>query len=182
MKILLSLFLLTSFTICSAQAKSVDIVDFYSWTASDGKKYEVMIVTENFSDKVETPATIRVRYDRGTGNYNVVEYYSSLMYEYDEDSNLLIYLMADSEASFIKGAGSYSPDNFVMSFDSNGYLITGLQADNNELDKADGETVYADLYLIEYGDADNMRTLIKNFYTSSDPLYRDLMAYAAQYD
>lgn len=181
MKLFFSITFLTFLTFCNAQATKVDIVDFYYWTAADGQKYEVMIVTEDFSTQETTPATIRVKYPRGN-DYNIVEYYSSLSYDIDEDSNMLIYLMAESEASFIKGVGSYSPDNFVMSFDVDGNLISGLQADNTELDKADGETVYADVYLTEYGDADNMRSLIKGFYDSSDTLYRDLMNYTAQFD
>ncbi len=182
MKLFFSFTFLILLILCNGQATKVDIVDFYSWTASDKNKYEVMIVSEDFSDKEETPATIRVRYPRGNGNYNIVEFYSSLYYEFDEDSNMIIYLMAESEASFIQGVGTYSPDNFVLSFDAKGYLISGLQADNNELDKPEGQTVYADVYLVEYGDASNMRALIKNFYNSSDPMYRDLMNYTAQYD
>lgn len=182
MKILSSILLLALFTVCNAQATKVDIVDFYKWTGSDGNLYEVMIITEDFGDREEIPSTLRVRYSRGNGNYNIVEYYSYLYYEFDEDSNMLIYLMADSEASFIQGAGSYSPDNFVMKFDPDGYLLSGLQADNNELKKPEDETVYADLGLIDYGDSENLRSLIRNFYDASDPLYRELMVYAAQYD
>lgn len=182
MKILFSILFLTFITICSAQAKKVDIVDFYSWKASDGNKYEVMIVTEDFSETGETPATIRVRYSRSNGSQNIVEFYSTMYHEYDEDSNLIIYLMADTEASFIQGAGTYSPDNFVLSYDIDGMLISGLQADNNELDKAEDDTVYADMEAIEYGDGANMRTLIKNFYSKSDALYTDLMNYTATFD
>lgn len=141
-----------------------------------------MIVTEEFSESGETPATIRVKYARSNGSFNIVEFYSTMYHEYDEDSNLIIYLMADSEASFIQGAGTYSPDNFVLSYDESGYLISGLQADNNELDKAEEETVYADMEAIEYGDGANMRILIKNFYIKADPLYTDLMNYTATFD
>lgn len=182
MKVFSSIILLALWSLCYGQAEKVDIVDFYQWTAADGNKYEVMIITEDFVEDGETPATIRVKYPRGNGSYNIVEFYSSLYYEFDEDSNMLIYLMANSEASFIQGVGSYSPDNFVMKFDSAGYLLSGLQADNNELEKPDDETVYADLSLINYGDSENLRSLIRGFYNSSDPLYRDLMTYTAQYD
>lgn len=182
MKIFLSFAFLTLLTICNAQAAKVGIVDFYSWKSADGNKYEAIIVTEDFSDTGETPATIRVKYPRSNGSYNIVEYYSTMYHEYDEDSNFIIYLMADSEASFIQGAGSYSPDNFVMSYDIDGNLITGLQADNNELDKPEGQTVYAEMEATPYGDGANMRTLIKNFYTKTDTLYTDLMNYTATFD
>lgn len=174
--------LLAFITICNAQATKVGIVDFYSWKASDGNKYEVMFVTEDFSDTGETPATIRVKYPRGNGSFNIVEFYSTMYHEYDEDSNLIIYLMADTEASFIQGVGTYSPDNFVLSYDPEGMLISGLQADNNELDKEEDETVYADMEATPYGDGANMRTLIKNFYTKSDALYTDLMNYTATFE
>lgn len=182
MKLLFSFLLLTILSICNGQAQKVDIVDFYSWKASDGKNYEVMIVTEDFYDTGETPATIRVRYQKDSQSYNVVEFYSTMYHEYDEDSNFIIYLMADSEASFIQGVGSYSPDNFVMSYDVDGNLISGLQADNNELDKGEGETVYADMEAVDYGDGANMRTLIKKFYSKSDALYTDLINYTATFD
>lgn len=182
MKFFFTIIFLTFVTICSAQAKKVDIVDFYSWTAQDGKIYEAMIVTEEFSESGETPATIRVKYPKDNGNYNIVEFHSSLYSEYDEESNLIIYLMADTEASFIQGAGIYSPDNFVMSFDAEGYLISGLQTDNTELDKPEGETIYTDLVAMEYGTGSEMRTLIKSFYSKSDALYIDLMNYTATFD
>jgi hypothetical protein len=181
MKVLSSILLITLFSICSAQATKVDIVDFYKWNGASGNKYEVMIVTEDFRDEGATPATLRVRYPRGNGSYNIVEFYSDLYYEFDEDSNMLIYLMAVGEASYIQGAGTYSPDNFVMKFDAAGYLLSGLQADNNELEKPEDQTEYADLSLIEYGDSENLKSLIRNFYNSSDPLYRELMAYADKF-
>lgn len=182
MKILFSFFFLTYLTLCSAQATKVDIVDFYSWTAQDGNKYEAMIVTNPFSESGETPATIRVKYPKSNGSFNIVEFYSTMYHEYDEDNNLIIYLMSDTEASFIQGVGTYSPDSFVMSFDENGYLISGLQTDNTELDKPEDESIYTDLVAMEYGTGSEMRTLIKTFYNKEDALYTDLMNYTATFD
>ncbi len=181
MKVLITSVLLLLLYGVNGQATQVDIVDFYHWTASDGNDYEMVVVTPDFWENEETPATIRVRYSRG-GSYSVVEFYSVLSFEYDEDSNLIIYLLADSEAEFIQGAGSYSPDNFVLKFDTAGALLYGYQADNNELDKPDDEIIYADLYLTEYGDSDNLRATIRKFYSSSDPMYRELMDYTTQFD
>src|SRR5690606_657221 len=122
-----------------AQQINVDIVDFYKWTAQDGTNYEMIIVSEDFDDTGYANGVIRVRYSMN-GVYKVVQFKCLLMGEIDEDGYWMVTVVAnDDNFEFIQGQGSYSPDNFVLSFDQEGYFVAGSQADNNELAKPEGE-------------------------------------------
>ncbi len=178
MKLIFTLLLTGIFSLSLAQQINVDIVDFYKWTSQEGINYEVMIVTEDFDDTGYADGMIRVRYSMN-GAYKVVQYKCLLTGEIDEDGYWLVTIMAnDDNFEFIQGEGGYSPDNFVLYFDQDGFFIFGSQADNNELNKPEGEElVVADIEAVEYGTKDEMKTLIKKFYSNNDPLYDDLLMY-----
>ena len=175
--ILLSLFtFLTSFTFAQL---TVSYVEFYSWTSNDNVQYTTMFVLDDYTEDGMSDALIRVKYTMG-GLTKIAEFTATALYEVQEDS-LDMLVRGDETASFVKGSGSYTPDNFILTFDLDGNFIDAFQADHNEL--ARGEDAYlASMNPVYPEDSDHLRNLIKEFYTSSDTLYRDLMTYASQFD
>ena len=185
MKTLLSLALFLSFALFQAQMKQVGIVDFYNWTANDGLHYQFIVASEKQADlNVEKPAVVRVRYSSDGGvSYKIVEFNATLRFMTDKKStdNLVAYLNAGETARMIQGAATgYIPDNFIMYYSKSGNFIKGYQADHTEMAKSEVE--YAKVFLTPSDSADHMRNLIRLFYTSTDPLYRDLMTYTSQFD
>jgi len=178
MKLIFTFFLVGIFSLPFAQQIDVDIVDFYKWTSQEGSNYEVMIVSENFDDDGYADGMARVRYSIN-GAYRVVQFKCTLIGEIDEDGYWTVTIMSnDDNHEFIQGEGSYSPDNFMLSFDENGYFVVGTQADNNELYKDEGEEIItADVDIVEYTTKTEMKTLIKKFYSTNDPLYDSLLMY-----
>lgn len=167
---------LASFTFAQL---NISYVDFYSWTSEDNVQYTTMIVSEEFLETGSSKSIVRVKYAMD-GLTKIAEFDAIISYETQYES-FDVMIMGDETASFIKGSGSYTPDNFILSFDFEGNFLDGYQADHNELDKGD-EVYLAEMSPIMVEDANNMRELMKEFYTSSDSLYRDLMTYAAQFD
>jgi hypothetical protein len=180
MKLIFSLFLFGIFSISYAQVSEIGIVDFYKWTSNND--YEVIFVTDDFYDSTAS-GVARVRY-QVNGVYKVVEYNIYLESSVDEDGYVEIDVFAlDDNYKLIQGDGTYSPDNFILYFDTNGYFLMGSQADNNQLYKEDeDDIVLADVEIIEYATKEETRTLIKKFYSSSDPLYDQLMMYVGSLD
>lgn len=175
--LLISLFtFLTSLT--SAQL-TVSYVDFYSWTSEANVQYTTMIIMEEITESNDSKALVRVKYTMG-GLTKIAEFGAKTTYEVEEGDFTLM-VMGDETASFVKGSGSYTPDNFIFSFDFDGNFINGYQADHKELDKGDNAHL-ASMDIVIANDSNHLRDLIKEFYTSSDTLYRELMTYAAQYD
>lgn len=180
MKSLLSILFCTFSLTTFSQISDVAYVDFYKWTgSSDGINYTAMIVSEDFLTVSDPVSVVRVKYTVD-GITKIAEFNASLTYEtFDEFVD--VYYMGDESASFIKGSGGYTPDNFMVTYDYEGAYLEGYQADHDELAKGD-DAVVADLTSIFVADADHFRELIKEFYTSSDELYRPLMQYAANFD
>jgi len=178
MKLIFTFLLTGIFSLSFAQQINVDIVDFYKWTSQEGTNYQVMIVSENFDDTGYADGVARVRYAID-GAYKVVQFKCLLGGEIDEDGYWTVTIMAyDDNYEFIQGEGSYSPDNFMLSYDQDGFFVAGTQADNNELYKPEGEElVAADVDIIDYGTKEDMKTLIKMFYSTNDPLYDSLLMY-----
>ncbi|MBW8362283.1 MAG: hypothetical protein K0M56_08880 [Kaistella sp.] len=183
MKTLLSLVLFLFLTPFQAQLKNIEIVDFYHWTANDGIYYEFMVAAEQ-SAATKNPAVIRVRYSTDGGvSYKIVSFDATLRWERDKtDEDIMIaYFDAAATAKILKGTGGYTPDNFILYYDvSNESFVRGYQADHTEMAKSDVD--YAKVFPTNYSNSDDLRNLIRLFYTSSDPLYRDLMTYTAKFD
>lgn len=175
--LLLSLFtFLTSFTFAQI---NLFHVEFYTWTSQDNVQYSTIILMEDFTEMNDSKAVARVKYTM-EGLTKMVEFSAESTYNIEDDI-IDVMIMADETASFVKGSGSYTPDNFILTFDLAGDLLSAFQADHTELTK--GENAHlAEMSPIIVNDANHLRDLIKEFYTSSDSLYRDLMTYAAQYD
>lgn len=167
---------LTSFTFAQL---NISYVDFYSWTSQDNVQYTTMIISEEFMETGSSESVVRVKYTID-GLTKIAEFGAVTSYEFLDDT-FDVMIMGDETATFVKGSGSYTPDNFILSFDLEGNFLDAYQADHNELDR--GEDAYlAEMSPISLQDSNHMRELMKEFYTSSDSLYRDLMTYAAQYD
>ena len=184
MKKILTATLLVFFSILNAQLKKVEIVDFYHWNADDGIHYELMLITENLK-KIDqkVPAVIRVKYSLNGGvSTKLVEYKATALIEIDSKNfeELIFYIDAEKTAKILQGENGYTPDNFVLHYNINGDYIMGYQADHSAM--AESEVSYAKVFKTNYNNSDELRSLIKLYYTSSDPLYRDLMTYAAQFD
>ncbi len=184
MKTLLSLILVLFFSQFQSQLKKVDIADFYNWTANNGTHYQFILLSENLA-KLDTaiPAVIRVRYSTDGGvTYKTAEFDANLTLNQDKKSagDLVIHINAGKTARIIQGDGGYTPDNFILYYDKDGNFLRGYQADHTELAKSNVE--YAKVFHTAAPTADQMRSLIRLFYKSSDALYRDLMTFAAQYD
>ena len=183
MKSLLSVALLLCFTIFQAQLKTADLVDFYNWTSDDGVHYQFIFVAEQAKAlAVEAPAVIRVRYSLDGGvSYKIAEFDANYSYEDDDDSDdLVVNIRAGKTARIIEGVGSYIPDNFTMYYDRKGNYLRGYQVDHDELQKSDA--TYAKVFATPNENSDHMRKLIRLFYQSSEPMYRELMLVAAQFD
>jgi len=181
MKLIFSLLFAGIFSIASAQVSKIDIVDFYNWTSSTGNDYEVVFVAEPFEDNYSS-GIARVRYQID-GMYKVVEYNITLESGVDEDGYVSVFIFSvDDEFRFIQGGGSYSPDNFILYFDEEGYFVFGSQADNNELNKDEDDMKLADVGAVEYATKDEAKTIIKKFFSSNDPLYDELMMYVGGLD
>lgn len=185
MKTFLCFVLFLSFTLFHSQLKQVELVDFYNWTANDGHYYQFIVAADKQTElNVEKPALVRVRYSSDGGvSYKIVEFDSTLRYMTDKNNteNLVAYLNAGETVRVIQGAAdSYIPDNFIIYYSKTGHFIKGFQADHDEM--ANSEVEYAKVFLTSSDSADHMRDLIRLFYKPTDPLYRELMLYAAQYD
>lgn len=184
MKTLLSFVLFLSFTLFQSQLKKVGVVDFYNWTANDGVHYQFILAAGDVAGlDVEQPAVVRVRYSTDGGvSYRLVEFDATLRFMTDKNNseNLIAYLNGASTARIIENATGYTPDNFVLYYTKSGTFIKGFQADHNEMAKSEVE--YAKVYMTPSSTAEQLRNLIRLYYKSTDPLYRDLMVYAAQYD
>lgn len=184
MKTLLSFVLFLSFTLFQSQLKKVGVVDFYNWTANDGVHYQFILAAGDVeSMDVEQPAVVRVRYSTDGGlSYKLVEYDATLRFMTDKKNtdNLIAYLNGAATARIIENSTGYTPDNFVLYYNKSGDYIKGFQADHNEMAKSEVE--YAKVFLTPSNTAERMRSLIRLYYKSTDPLYRELMLYAAQYD
>ncbi|MBA5246882.1 hypothetical protein H1R16_08585 [Marnyiella aurantia] len=184
MKTIVTTFFILLFSLLQSQVKKVDIVDFYNWTSNSGIKYQFILVSENLS-KFDMPisAVIRVRYSTdGNITYKTAEFGANVVMNRDRRSEgeLSVHINAAETASMVQGASGYSPDNFILYYDTEGNYLRGYQADYNELAKSD--VGYAKVFHISAPTGDQMRGLIRLFYRSSDPLYRDLMTLAARYD
>ena len=181
MKLVLSILFAGIFSIASTQVRKIDVVDFYAWTSSTGTDYEVVFVAEPFDENYSS-GIARVRYQID-GVYKVVEFECTLESATDEDGYLTVFIFANDENyRFIQGEGSYSPDNFILYFDEDGYYIFGSQADNNELFKDQDDMVLAEVEAVDYGTKDEAKTIIKKFFSSNDPLYDELMMYVGGLD
>ncbi len=162
-----------------SQIQNIEYVDFVKWTSQDNIQYSAIIVADDFVEKEYGNAIVRVKYTMN-GITKLVEFNSSVEKDILEDS-IDIFIMGGETAQFIKSSGSYTPDNFIFNFDFEGNLVDAFQADHNELEK--GEDAYlSEIELILIEDANHQRELMKEFFTSSDSLYRDLMSYASQFD
>lgn len=172
----LFLFSLNAFS----QIQDIEYVDFIKWTSQYNDQYSAIIVADDFVEKEVGNAIVRVKYTKD-GITKLVEYSSTVEKDILEDS-FDIFIMGGETAQFIKSSGSYTPDNFIFNFDFDGNLIIAHQADHSELEKGEDEAYLAEVELLPIEDADHQRELIKEFFTTSDTLYRDLMTYAAQFD
>jgi len=183
MKSLLSLALLLCFTLFQAQLKKADLADFYNWTSDDGVHYQFILVSEQVKSMgVEAPAIIRVRYSLDGGvSYKIAEFDANFSYEEDKNSDdLIVNIRAGKTARIVEGTGSYIPDNFTLHFDRKGNYLKGYQVDHDELQRSNA--TYAKVFATPNENSDHMRKLIRLFYQSSEPMYRDLMLLAAQFD
>ena len=184
MKTFLSFVLILSLSLFHAQLKQVGVVDFYNWTADDGIHYQFVVAAEELEEmNVEKPAVVRVRYSTDGGvSYKIVEFDATLRFIADKNNaeNLVAYLNAAEKARIIEGSTGYTPDNFIMYYSKSGTFVKGFQADHTEMAKT--EVAYAKVFMTPSDSSDQMRNLIRLFYKSTDPLYRDLMLYAAKYD
>ena len=184
MKSLLSLILLLCFSQFQSQLKKVDIADFYNWTADDRTHYQFILLAEEVTKmRTESPALVRVRYSTDGGvSYKIAEFDAKFSFDEDKKTagNLLASLNAGKTARIIQGDGSYTPDNFTLYYDKAGNYLQGYQADHTEMAKSKVE--YAKVYATPNTSADQMRSLIRLFYKSSEPLYRDLMTFTSQFD
>ncbi|TXF79377.1 hypothetical protein [Chryseobacterium sp.] len=184
MKTFLSIVLFLFLTPFQAQLKNIEIVDFYHWTANDGIYYEFMVAAEQRTGATTNPAVIRVKYSTDGGvSTKIASFDATLRWEHDKtDTDIMIaYIDAAETAKIIQGTGGYTPDNFILYYNiSNESFVRGYQADHTELAKSSVE--YAKVFPTNYSTSDDLRSLIRIFYTSSDPLYRDLMTYAAKFD
>ena len=184
MKTLFTLILLLCFSQFQSQLKKVDIADFYNWTSNDGTHYQFILLSENVTKmRTETPALVRVRYSTDGGvSYKMAEFDAKFSFDEDKKTagNLVVYVNAGKTARIIQGEGSYTPDNFTLYYDKAGNYLYGYQADHTEMAKSTVE--YAKVFLTPNSTPDQMRSLIRLFYKSSEPLYRELMTLASQYD
>ncbi|KIA84449.1 hypothetical protein OA84_02685 [Kaistella solincola] len=183
MKTLLFGLLFLTFSLFPAQLKKVDIADFYNWTSNSGTHYQFVLLSEKLvAMRTDVAALVRVRYSMDGGvTYKIAEFDAKFTYDKAKDSdNLVVNVKAAETARILKGDSGYIPDNFTLYYDKDGEYIEGYQADHDELTKKD--TQYAKVFLTPSPSADHMRKLIRLFYDSSEPLYRDLMVLAAQYD
>ncbi len=162
-----------------SQIQNIEYVDFIKWTSQENIQYSAIIVADDFVENESGNAIVRVKYTMN-GITKLVEYNSSVEKDILEDS-IDVFIMGGETAQFIKSSGSYTPDNFIFNFDFEGYLNDAFQADHNELEK--GEDAYlSEVEMLYIEDGNHQRELIKEFFTSSDSLFRDLMSYAAQFD
>ncbi len=168
---------LTTFSF--SQIQNIEYVDFYTWTGADKVSYKVIIVSEDFAEIEDAKSVVRVKYNL-EGNSKIVEFISDVSYDINEGL-VEIYFLGGETAKFIQNSGSYTPDNFVFTFDFEGNLIDAFQADHNELKKGD-DTHFADMEAISVESSNHLRESIQEFFSSSDSLYRDLMTYASQFD
>lgn len=184
MKTFLCFVLFLSYTVLHSQLKKVEVVDFYNWTANDGIHYQFIMAGEEPTGlNVEQPAVIRLRYSTDGGvSYKIVEYDATLRFMTDKNSseNLVAYLNGADTARIIEKATGYVPDNFILYYTKKGNFLKGFQADHTAMAKSEVE--YAKVFITPSDTGDQIRNLIRLYYKSSDPLYRDLMVYAAQYD
>ncbi len=184
MKTFLSIAFLMCFSFFHSQAKNIYAVDFFHWSSDDGIYYEFIFITEDVGKlDVKKPATIRVKYSLDGGvSTKLVEYYATIYWTQDEndDSSLVGYIEAAETAKILQGENGYTPDNFVLYYEKKGAFIRALQADHNQL--AEKEVKFAKVFKTKYESVDDLRDLIRLYYKNTDPLYRDLMTYAAKYD
>lgn len=162
-----------------SQVQSIEYVDFVKWTSQNNIQYSAIIVADDFVEKEVGNAIVRVKYTMD-GITKIVEFPSTVEKDILENS-LDVFIMGGETAQFIKSSGSYTPDNFIFNFDFDGNLIDAFQADHTELDKGD-DAYLAEVEILSVRDADHQRELIKEFFTASDSMYRDLMTFAAQFD
>ena len=162
-----------------SQVKDISFIEFMNWTSQNNIQYTAMVTTEDIVEQDVATATIRVKYTMN-GITKVVEFAATVEKEVS-DHMIELFVMGGDTAQFVKGSGNYTPDNFILSFDYEGTFMEGFQMDHNELEKGD-DAYISDVTLIPINDANHFRELIKEFYTSSDPFYRDLMLFVAQYD
>ncbi|MBA5629306.1 hypothetical protein [Moheibacter lacus] len=177
MKTTLSLIFTLFFFVAQAQLEKVEMIDFYKWSNQD-VHYNTVVVSENFIEAGEGLATVRVKYNLD-GLTKMVEFDALASFE-SYDQYFELYFMGGDDAAFITGSGSYTPDNFLLTYDWDGNYLSGVTADHNALEQENVE--FSDLDQIMVRDANHLRELIKEFYSSNDPIYRDLMVYASQFD
>ena len=184
MKTFFSFLFFLSFTVFQSQLKKVEVVDFYNWTANDGVHYQFIMAGEEPTGlNVEQPAVVRVRYSMDGGvSYKIVEYDATLRFMTDKNNseNLVAYLNGGETARFIEKATGYVPDNFILYYTKTGSFLKGFQADHTAM--AESEVEYAKVFITPSATGDQIRNLIRLYYKSTDPLYRDFMVYAAQFD
>jgi len=184
MKTFLSIAFILCFSHFHSQAKSVDIVEFFNWNADDGIHYDFIFISEKITEyDVKKPVTIRVKYSLDGGvSTKLVEYYATIYWSEDEDhaDNLIGYIEAHETAKILEGKNGYTPDNFVLYYDKSGKFTQALQADHNQM--AEKNVKFAKVFKTNYETVNDLRSLIRLYYKNTDPLYRDLMTYAAKYD
>lgn len=184
MKNLFTFLFILFFSFFNSQVKNVGIVDFFHWTADDGIYYEFILISENITElNSKKPVTIRVKYSLNGGiSKKLVEYYATMRWVQDpkNSENLIAYIEADKTAKIIEGTNGYTPDNFTFYYKKGGDLLTGYQADHNEM--ANSEVNYAKVFKTNYSTVDDLRSLVRLYFKSDEPLYRDLMTYASKYD
>ncbi len=179
MKTLLNFLFITISTFSFAQIDEVKYIDFYEWTGQDGKKYTTILISNDILNSSSPRGVARVKYV-SEGVTKIVEFNMIIGFERYE-YNIEFIFGGDETAISIKGNSNYTPDNFLITYAYDGSYISGFQADHNELTKGE-EGQLAVLYPIYIDDANHLRDLIKEFYSATDSLYRDLMKYAADFD
>lgn len=184
----------------NAQDKQIYSLEFYSWVgANDNISYEMASIifdsnldTEDYyCNSKEYNALIRVKYSE-KGIEKIFDYnaYVTILYldnqtEIQNKKGNFYSMIIDgyAPAKLIKGSGSYNPDNFVVTGIVTGnkpHVISAHQLDDAEF--LQQNIKYAPIKSDYIKTADEGRTKIKKFFSSTDELYRSLMLFMANFD
>jgi hypothetical protein len=186
-------------SITNAQSGSIQSVDFYSWVgANDQVVYEMALVvflptSEDmmYLEENKYDGIVRVKYSV-EGVEKLVEYKSMVDFsiklndsEMRNEESVLYTVIIDGYgvSKFIKGSGSYTPDNFMIYgviINQNEKTIGAHQIDDSEIFNSNLKPSILNLNPILT--ADDGRSKIKEMFSTNDAVYRDLMLFMARFD
>lgn len=164
--ILLTFFFMLPIFIFS-QAKSIEFLDRFDFSGSDGINYQVFCVADKFDNDMKTNATIRILYTINNQE-KLVEYFANGSVETLADGNFKIFLIPNNNSfKSIKGEANYYPDSFIYIVNSTGGFISGEQSD--------GQGNKTTLIYKPMVTPSDMDTEMKKFYSKQDAAYYDLI-------